>query len=169
MEKVLVVFFSRTGKTKRVAEAMARSAGWDIEAIREPGSREGLRGYLRSGWEAYVGRTVPIEKLQNDPAKYDVIVVAGPVWAAHVSSPVRTFLERYNNNIRQIALLVTCGGSSAQRVADQMQAIIGLKPRGTLLLSESELAASSLPDRLRQFAETIAPRQKPLRRHPAAS
>jgi flavodoxin len=42
MSRVLVVYFSRTGYTKTVAEGVATRCGADVEAVRE---RRGRRGF----------------------------------------------------------------------------------------------------------------------------
>jgi len=49
--KILVVFFSRTGTTRGVAEGIARATGADLEELREARSRLGILGWLRSGYE----------------------------------------------------------------------------------------------------------------------
>ena len=50
--KVLVVYYSRTGNTKFVAEAIAQSLEADIEEIKDKKNRMGVFGFLRCGYEA---------------------------------------------------------------------------------------------------------------------
>ena len=168
MEKTLVVYFSRTGNTRRVAELLARSAAWDLEAIREPRSRDGIVGYLRSAWEASAGRTVPIEKLEHDLARYDLVVVATPVWFASVSSPVRAFFDRYRQALHEVAFVVTCGGRGAERAARQMEALARIRPRRSLLLTARDLSSPGLDERVRRFADGLVPRHEAPRKQPMA-
>jgi len=72
---LLVVFYSRTGTTKKVAEAIATKLGCDIEEIIDTKSRRGLLGFLRSGLEATLKRLTTIEEIKNDPASYDVVII----------------------------------------------------------------------------------------------
>ena len=51
MNHVLVVYFSRTGHTRVLAEGIARALGADLEEIRDRTDRTGLLGWLRSGAE----------------------------------------------------------------------------------------------------------------------
>jgi hypothetical protein len=155
MRKVLTVYFSRSGNTRRVAEAMARSAGWDVEPIREQRSRAGLWGWLRSGYEATSGRTVPIEPMEHDPADYDLVVVGTPVWNSRVSSPVRTFLSQQHQKIREAAFLVTCGGRGADGAIRQMASLVGNHPRLSIVLTARDLAATDLGERIRRFIAQI--------------
>ena len=57
--KVIVVYFSRTGYTKRVAEPLATALDATLCPITEPKSRLGLLGYSRCLWEASMGATRP--------------------------------------------------------------------------------------------------------------
>ena len=50
--KTLVVFFSRSGTTKKVAHGLQNTLKGDAEEIREPRGRGGIWGYIRSGIEA---------------------------------------------------------------------------------------------------------------------
>ena len=50
--RVLVVYYSRTGNTRFVAEAVAQSLEADIEEIKDGKNRMGIFGFLRCGYEA---------------------------------------------------------------------------------------------------------------------
>ena len=59
--KVLVVYYSRTGNTRFVAEAVAQSLKADIEEIRDRKNRMGIFGFLRCGYEAIFKKLTDIE------------------------------------------------------------------------------------------------------------
>jgi len=50
--KALVVYYSRTGNTKFVAEKIAQELGADIEEVIDKKNRFGLINYLRAGGDA---------------------------------------------------------------------------------------------------------------------
>jgi protein involved in ribonucleotide reduction len=50
--KTLVVFYSRSGTTRRIAEALSETLKCDLEEITEPKPRTGFLGYIRSILEA---------------------------------------------------------------------------------------------------------------------
>src|SRR6478752_7099448 len=97
--KALVVFYSRTQTTKRVAERVSALAGADVEEIVDYENRLGLRGYVYSALDATFERSTPIHELIHDPAAYDVVLIGTPVWNASVSAPVRRFLEEHGRKL----------------------------------------------------------------------
>lgn len=50
--KRLVVYYSRTGTTKRIGEEIAEALGADSVEIFDQKSREGMIGWLKAGWDA---------------------------------------------------------------------------------------------------------------------
>jgi flavodoxin len=138
--KVLVVFYSRTGNTRKVGADIARALSCDTEEIRERHSRLGIRGYLRCGYEAWFARPVPIREPEHDPGAYDLVVVGTPIWNASLSSPVRAYMTQNKAKLPAVAFFITYGGSSRQRVLRQMQDVCGRAPVATLALRERDLA-----------------------------
>ena len=68
MRPILIVYYSRTGVTRRVAEQIARRVGADAVAIRDVRSRDGVLGYVRSAMEAMHGTLPEIELPPEDNA-----------------------------------------------------------------------------------------------------
>jgi flavodoxin len=153
--KVLVVFYSRTGNTRKVAQALARELGAGVEKIAEPGSRTGLFGFLAAGRDAAMKRLTPIEPLVFDPEAYDLLVVGTPVWAWTMASPVRTFLAKNAAKLKSVAFFCTAGGSGHERTFRQMEELAGKPPLATLALREKELKGD-FGAKVREFAKALA-------------
>lgn len=60
MGKCLVVYYSRTGNTAKIARAIAESLSADIDPIRETRDRRGAIAYIRSAFEALRRKPAPI-------------------------------------------------------------------------------------------------------------
>lgn len=155
MAHALVVFYSRSGHTRQLAETIADRSGWDLEPVLDMRSRSGILGYLRSGLEAVASRLTPIGPSRRDPRDYDIVIVGSPVWNASLSSPIRTYLEQYRGELRSVAFFVTEGGRGAQRVFSQMAEITGVDPVATLELRERDLRAATIDSRVQQFVAAI--------------
>ncbi len=134
--KILVLFFSRSGITRRVAEAIAHATGGDCEELREIRSRQGIFGWLRSGYEGTCRRASEPLPLKHDLAAYDIVFIGSPTWSRALSSPVRGFLIQQRHHLPQVALFATCAGQGADEVLDQMTALLDAPPLARLALLE---------------------------------
>jgi flavodoxin len=137
--RILVIDYSRSGNTHKVAQAIAGACGADLEQIRDAKPRHGLWGWIRSGREAI--RAIPgeIRSPRRDPADYDLVVLGSPVWASHVSSPMRAYLGERSGSLTRIALFVTEGGSGGPKALAEMSALAGRQPVATLEVRAKEL------------------------------
>ncbi|MFO7710637.1 MAG: flavodoxin [Candidatus Woesearchaeota archaeon] len=121
--KTLIIYFSRTETTRKVAEALAKRLKADIERITEPKDREGALGYLRSGKEASLKQLPRINPIKSNPGQYDLVIIGTPVWAFTMASPIRSFLTP--NTLKKVAFFCTMNGSGAKRTFKDMQALAG--------------------------------------------
>ena len=137
--RILVVFFSRTGSTRSVAEGIARATGADLEELREARSRLGILGWLRSGYEGTYRRSSEPLPLQRQLGGYDIVFVGSPTWSRSLSSPVRGFLEKYRTTLPRVALFATCAGRGADDVLTQMAALLDQPALAKLALLELDV------------------------------
>ena len=84
--KTLVVYYSRTGNTKFVAEEITAELGADIEEVVDLKKRDGKMGYLSASRDATGNRQTNIAETKRNPADYDLIVIGTPVWFWRPSS-----------------------------------------------------------------------------------
>lgn len=139
MSRVLVVYYSRSGTTRRVAEAISVALHCDIEAIVDRTSRAGAIGYLRSLVAAFQRRPSPIEATLKDPGSYDLVVIGTPVWAGSVSSPVRSYLMANKARLGKVAFFCTLGGRGSERAFGQMQGLAGKAPVARCAITAREV------------------------------
>lgn len=74
-----MVYYSRTGNTRLVAEETAAALGADVEALRDREDRFGRMGYLRSSRDAVRGTRAGLEPVSRNPTDYDLVVIGGPL------------------------------------------------------------------------------------------
>lgn len=159
-EKILVVYYSRTGHTRRVAEETAATLRAEIEEIVDPENRLGLLGYLRSGRQAFFGQEAGIREPLKDPAGYDLVIIGTPVWNWSLSAPVRAYLTRCQRRLARpaVAFFLTEGGSGEQRVLGQMEELLGKAPLEVMAVREADLESGRYHEKIRSFAESLAGR-----------
>ena len=151
MSNVLVVYYSRTGGTRQVAQTLADALGADVEEIVDLRERKGFWGYLRSAFGAMLGKPAAIREPQKDPAAYRLVVVGTPVWSSSVSTPVLAYLQSRGPVAPRVAFFLTHGGSGAERVFRQMEALCGKRPIASLALRMIELPATRSNEKVEAF------------------
>lgn len=94
--KTLVVYYSLTNRTERVAEAIKEKTGADlyrIETIRTyPDEVMDVSAEARKERES--GELPKLKGELPNIDDYDLIIVGGPVWSSTVSTPLMSFLEQ---------------------------------------------------------------------------
>lgn len=125
--KTLVVYFSRTGTTRRIAGAVAAGLGAALEEIEDGQNRRGILGFLRAGREAMLKKPAKIGEKKNDPGGYSMVIIGTPVWAGNISSPVRAYLEQNKGTFQVVSLFVTTRSTDGNKVLQDMEALAGKK------------------------------------------
>ena len=148
--KALVVYYSRTGTTKKVGEEIARKLKADVEQIEDVKDRSGPLGWLRSGKEGMKKILAEIKPIKKDPAKYDLTIIGTPIWAANPSSPVRTYMS--NNKFKKVAYFMT--GDNPATVFDEMEKLAG-KPIETLFVPSKEVAQNAYSGKVGEFTKRL--------------
>ncbi len=153
--KSLVVFYSLTGNTSLVASKIAALLKADTERILCQKPYKGPWGYFKAAYHSLTGRSVPIQASKIAPHDYDLIVVAGPIWAGRIAPPVRSFLHDYRGHSKHMAFCVTYGGSQPDYSFRQMEEFSGIKPVATLSVTAEEITEGHYDLPVRTFVKTL--------------
>ncbi len=153
--KVLVTYYSRSGTTRRLAEAIAEGLGCEIEAIEDLRNRRGLFGFLLAGFDATMGRLTRLKPLQKNPADYDLVAVGSPVWAGTVSAPIRTYLTENAARLPRVAFFLTSGDAVQEKALAQMAASAGKQAQATLTLTSAQIDKGEHGAEVKRFVEAL--------------
>ena len=107
MSKKLVVFFSASGTTKKVAEMIAEEAKADLFEI-EPKV-------------PYTKADLDWMNKKLDMSSYDEILLGFPIWWYVAPTIINTFLEAYDFSGKKIVLFATSGGSGFGNTVKELQ------------------------------------------------
>ena len=135
----LIVYYSLSGNTRTVSTALAKQLGADIEEISCPRYTGGFWGFLKAAGDSWKGRLPAIRPLLLDPSRYGLVIVAGPIWAFHPSTPLRAFLQQYAGELRDVAFVLTHGGSAGEQSLRQMEQLVGKPPVARLTIREADI------------------------------
>lgn len=151
--KTLVVYYSRTGTTRKVAQELAEALGADIEELKERANREGAKGYLEAGRDSMRKRPAELEPVSLNPADYDLVVMCGPCWAQGMCTPTRTYGTEHKDSLSRVAFVATAGDARfARKAVKAMADATRIAPVATMALGEKEVAN----DHSRALADFVA-------------
>lgn len=154
-KKTLVVYYSRGGNTKSIAEKIKERTGGDIEEIIDVVNRKGLLGFIKSGYAASKEQSTVIKKVEKEAADYDLIIIGTPVWASRMSCAVRTYINANKDSFKDVAFFATQGGADESKVFDGMEALCGKKPLSRFWISRKEIKGGQGSDKIDKFLKEI--------------
>jgi flavodoxin len=153
--RVLLAYYSMTGHTRELVQELRSALDADVEEIHEPQTRRGFSGVLRALYDATLRREPPIESPRRDPASYDVLAIGGPVWAARMASPLRSYAHRHAGRAQRVAFFCTEGGRGEREAFDDLAKLCGKTPEATLAVDAKHLPPETHRDALHHFVATL--------------
>ena len=153
--RIIVVYYSRTGVTRRCAEQVAAALYCDCVEIRDQREREGFAGGVGGFLEALGEGYTEIEVPPLDFGSYDAVVIGSPVWGFSPAPAIRTFLSDRGGDFKAIGLFATVSLLGGRRALRKMQEICGADALATLALTEAQVAGPTGKDAAERFAARI--------------
>lgn len=152
--KTLVLYYSRTGTTKKVGEEIAKALKADSEEIVDLKNRDGPIGWVIAGKDAMRKNLTKIKEISKDIKSYDLIVVGTPNWAGTMTPAIRTFLDKNKGNIKKVAFFSTMGGANPANVFIQMEECC-TKPISIMSVQTKEVKDNSYLSKVENFVNLI--------------
>jgi len=153
--KILVVFYSRSGRSRKVAEKVAQGLKADIEEIVPLKGYKGLFGFIRGGFQATRGKLPAIKPLAKDLAAYDLVIFGTPIWGFRMSSPLRTAIADNKPKIKKYAFYCTAGDANQVKAVADIQDLIGQAPVATLTLQAVEVNGENDTAKVSKFLDSL--------------
>lgn len=131
-EHILVVYFSHSGNTRKIANLIHQEVGGTIHEIQPqapyPDSYDVVVDQAKK--EIQAGYKPALRSILDHIESYDTIFVGSPNWWSTIAPPVATFLSAYDLSGKTIAPFCTHGGGGLGRIN---QDIARLCPQSTVL------------------------------------
>ena len=130
--KALVLYYSQTGTTKIVAEALQQALGADIEEIIvcDPYDPDFNATIARGQKEMSEGKFPKLEPIAANLKDYDVIFLGYPVWFGTYANPIETLLQTVDFSGKTVVPFCTFGSggldTSSKALAEKL-------PKATVL------------------------------------
>ena len=155
MNKVLVVVYSYTGTSRRVADLLGGQQGWPVAEIRETHARRGAFGSLRCILDALLRRRPAIRYDGPPPGQFDAVVLVSPIWMLRLAGPMRSFLALHGSRLPNVAVLSVRGSRGASNAVVEVGALLGREPMLSAAVTMREVDEGSYAAQLQAFGTAI--------------
>jgi flavodoxin len=154
--KTLVVYYSKTGNTKYVAQKIAEQLKAELSEITDKQNRKGKLNFLKSGYESIKEKLTEIE-VSKKIDDYDFVIIGSPVWAGKIPPAIRTFLVKNDFGRKEIAFFVTVGGNKPQKALNAMKEIISPQnPIAELGITEALKDKEEITNKLSDWCKKLS-------------
>ena len=127
MSRKLVAYFSASGVTAKLAEALSEAIGADLDAIEPevPYTKADLN-WMNKNSRSSVEMKDPASRpaiagKRDNMDEYDTIFIGFPIWWYVAPTIINTFLESYDFTGKTIIPFATSGGSGMGKTNEKLQ------------------------------------------------
>jgi len=145
-KRILVVCYSLTGNTERVARDVATRLDADLERIHDKKNRRGFFAYLGAALDSGRERPAQIADVGRFPNEYALTIIGTPVWAGKMTPAVRAYLRMVHGKLNEVAFFTTSGSTGAEKIVPAMEALAGRKAITFTGFNGRELKSAALYD-----------------------
>jgi len=152
--KTLVVYYSRTGTTRKVGEEIAKKLKADKEELVDTVKRGGIWGWIIAGRDGMKRSLTKLKRPEKDPGDYDLVIIGTPIWVS-MTPPIRTYLTAFKRKFKKVAFFCTMGGRGDEKAFEEMSDMISLEPITTLALTTKEVIRDNFKEKLAEFTSEL--------------
>jgi menaquinone-dependent protoporphyrinogen IX oxidase len=146
--KTLIIYYSKSGINEKLAQAAAQRLNAQVEKLVDKDRRRGLFGLLRCGFDG---------ARKKDPKDFELVVLATPLWAGHLTPAARTYITQQKDKLNKLVFISISGmGAANKNIMADLEAALGKKPAAVLLLSRNEFHRDRYKDKLNSFISSLS-------------
>jgi hypothetical protein len=157
MDTILVVCYSYTGVTRRLAQLLCSHHGWPLGEILDERPRAGAGGTWRCVLDSLLKRHPDIRYLGPDPEDFHAVVLMSPIWVYRLAGPMRSFIASRREALRRVAVISTMGSGGASNAVAEIADVLGRTPILTDAFTTREIEDGSGTARLIAFGDRLLP------------
>ena len=122
--KILILYYSRTGKTKLACETLQKPLGATMLEIKDLKDRSGRWGFFTGALASLFGMHTEIEPEHPDLAPYSCIILASPIWTGKLSPAIRTLIAKNRFDGKKVVLFTTTNAFEKEEAKEKAKALI---------------------------------------------
>jgi menaquinone-dependent protoporphyrinogen IX oxidase len=154
-DRTLIVCYSNTGTSRRVAELLASQFKWPCGEISEQHSRTGTAGMLRCVVDSLLRRHPAIRYEGPAPRDFETVVLIAPIWLYRLAGPMRSFVRDHAPGLKRVAVISVMGGQGATNAFSEIDQILGHPPVLSTSFTAREVDDGSYSSGLEVFGSAV--------------
>jgi hypothetical protein len=159
MDSILVIFYSYTGISRRLAQLACAQQGWAMGEVRESQPRSGALGFARCLWDSLLLRHPAVTYEGPDPGDFRTVVIVAPIWAGELASPMRSFIAANQERLHRVAVLLTMGGRGGTKATAEIARLVGAEPILAASITAREVEDGSCAQTVEAFGSWLRPKR----------
>lgn len=133
MKKYLVVYFSKSGNNRYLAENISKNLNCDLEQLKPR-----VGGLFFMMMSILTKISLGNRSLKHDPAEYEQIILCGPIWVGSVIPPLKDFILKYRQRLNRVYFVTCCGSKDESKndkfgyatIVPKVETLLGYSPAG---------------------------------------
>jgi len=127
-----VIFYSRTGNTRIVAEVISEVLNLQLQEIKDLKDRSGFFGFVGGMIDVRKNPITTISPETVNLGGHDVLFIGSPIWGMKLAPAITTFLEGTEFSGKKVILFTTTSSRMKQSAFDEYSKLIQ-KKGGTVI------------------------------------
>lgn len=139
--KTVLIYFSYTGNTKKLAEQKAKEEGADILPLTLIKRRGNFLTYTAGSLSARRHKKAKLNSFDTDLSQYERVIIAMPIWAGYPAPPINNILPLIKRG-SSVELIFTSGSGNSQKSGEYVKSVLsgnGVKVTGITDIKASEI------------------------------
>ncbi len=155
MEKILIVFYSRTGTVRQVAQLLAVQSGWALAEVGDLRPRAGFPGDARCVLENILHLRASYRYEGPALEDFEHVIVIAPVWVGRLAAPMRTFLADQLPFPARLSVVCVMAAHGAFSAIEQIARLTSTLPAPVLALLQRDVASGLSQDEVSGFIDQV--------------
>ena len=132
--KTIIIYYSQTESTRKVAETLALSLKADICEVKDLKERDGFKNRLGSLVDAFRENKTDIYPPVLNLEEYGTVYFGTPTWANNPSPAIITMIDRCDLFGKDVVLFATMSSSGGDSALEKMEKKV--KARGARVIEQ---------------------------------
>ena len=127
-----VIFYSRTGNTRMVAEVIAEAFNLHLQEIKDLKDRSGFFGFIGGMIDVRKNPITTISPETVNLDEHELLFIGSPIWGMKFAPAITTFLQGADLTGKKVILFATTSSRMKQTAFDEYRNLIN-KKGGTVI------------------------------------